>query len=53
MDSPYQIETLMEILDVFPSGLARVDIAPTKPNCNGGRVLLNPNKTMAPRALSK
>jgi hypothetical protein len=41
----------MEILDGFPSCLARVDIAPPKLNCNGGRVLLNPNETMAPRAL--
>jgi hypothetical protein len=53
MDSPYQTETLMEILDGFPSGLARVDIAPPKLNCNGGRVLINPNETMAPRTLPK
>jgi hypothetical protein len=46
-----QIEAPMEILDGFPSCLARVDIAPPKLNCNGGRVLLNPNETMAPRAL--
>jgi hypothetical protein len=34
-----------------PSFLSTVDIAPPKPSCNGGRVFLNPNKTMAPRAL--
>ena len=34
-----------------PPCLARVDIAPSKLNCNGGRVLLNYNKTVVPRAL--
>jgi len=28
-----------------------VDIAPPKINCDGGRVLLKPNKIMFPRAL--
>jgi hypothetical protein len=41
----------MEILGGLPSCLARVDIAPLKLNCSNGRVLLNPNETMAPRAL--
>jgi hypothetical protein len=30
-----------------------VDIAPPKPNCNGGRFYINLNETMAPRELSK
>jgi hypothetical protein len=46
-----QSKALMEILDGYPSCLARVDIAPPKLDCNGVRVLLNPNETMAPRAL--
>jgi hypothetical protein len=33
-----------------PSYLARVDIVPPELNYNGGRVLLNSNKTMIPRA---
>jgi hypothetical protein len=40
----------MEILDGFPSCLARVDIAPPKLN-QWWKVFLNPNETMAPRAL--
>jgi len=43
-------ETPMEILDGFPSCLDRVDNSPPK-QTNSGRVLINPNKTMAPREL--
>jgi len=39
------------ILDGSLSSLYRVDITPLKPKCNDGRVLLNPNEIMAPRAL--
>jgi hypothetical protein len=45
------IEDPMEILGGFPSCLERVDIAPPKPNYSSGRVFLNPNETMAQRAL--
>jgi hypothetical protein len=50
-DEKNQCETLMKPLMDLPPCLSRVDIAPLKMNWNVGRIFLNPNKTMAPRAL--
>jgi len=51
VDAKLPTEAPMVVLDGLPFCPAKVAIAPLKLDSNNGRILLNPNETMAPREL--